>query len=405
MTLDHLAHLAQTMTHTQCFVWHLTKHLTDASEGGTPESIKEMKDDVRSIAKKWAFQVERGEEKGTLHWQMVISLHKKRRQNELVALLRKTKFLKGAHVSVASNASGGSDAYVMKADTRVAGPWTSDDEPDEEPEPEPEQLKGISLFPWQARVIEFLQRPWDRDQKIMAIEDRIGQNGKSTLFSYLGWKKIAQTVGTISDPEKVSAAILSMPRADAYAMDIARMSGDDGVCRDKKKMYAIWRSIETVASGYCFDTRYKYRERHYTNPKIVVYFNEAISEMGSVMSNGRLMKMMIDHEGKLCEWTKTRSDHVFKYMLAKRRWEEGERKKKSASEHPADKPIVFIPPVEHKAPPGFAGQASPASQASPAGGAARRAEGDEPGATSSLEGIEGLVAALENMTTERDEGK
>lgn len=91
---------------------------------------------LREWCKHYVFQEERGDS-GYEHWQGRVRLIKARRWNEI-----KGKFCPGGNVTptVDKQFQEKTFTYVMKADTRVAGPW--DDRDYEEPQSLP-----VSLLP------------------------------------------------------------------------------------------------------------------------------------------------------------------------------------------------------------------------------------------------------------------
>lgn len=81
---------------------------------------------LREHCKKWAYQLEQNGDDGKLHWQCRVSLIKKKRKSEFLAVLP------FPHSSVSPSSSsvheGQNFNYTMKADTRVEGPWTDKDD-------------------------------------------------------------------------------------------------------------------------------------------------------------------------------------------------------------------------------------------------------------------------------------
>ncbi len=98
-------------------------------------------DAVKLVAKKWAFQIEKGPKTGYLHYQGVLSLKTKVRQHEIESYFNKLfGFIWIRPVKEWKRAV----IYVIKGKTRVDGPWIygiakcimQRDYEEKEPEPE-----------------------------------------------------------------------------------------------------------------------------------------------------------------------------------------------------------------------------------------------------------------------------
>lgn len=297
------------MTAVACAVWHITAFLPVDIH---PEALlRPLIKELKSIAKKWSFQLERGEENGTLHWQIVLSLYKKKRRPELIKLLNKLVVLRSAHVSVASNGSGGDDVYAMKLDTRVEGPWSSDTWIDEEEIPA--HLVGARLLPWQQAVVDFCEGRGKNMPQILLVMDEVGQRGKTFLCNWLSVHKKAQYMGALTDTEKLMGAVCKAPRAKAYSIDVPRHSMPGGPGMDAKKARAMWTCIESLATGHVYDTRYTWDEKIFDPPRIVIFTNEMNLARGW-MSQGRVAPKLIDHHGVLIDWTPHRAAVVLQVM-------------------------------------------------------------------------------------------
>ena len=85
-------------------------------------SVEELRATMMIYGKKWIFQLERGEESGTLHYQGYIQLKEKTRPRCWASSLHAQYH----GISARPSSTNGRDAlknYVMKEDTRVDGPW------------------------------------------------------------------------------------------------------------------------------------------------------------------------------------------------------------------------------------------------------------------------------------------
>ena len=186
---------------------------------------------LQEWCKKWAFQKERGIQNEYLHWQVRIHLMKKK---TLPVAIEDTGIKgnwsitsKGVHKKTSFN-------YVMKADTRVDGPWTDKDYV--VPQKSTRQLTEYlakERYPWQVTMEAKIQQ-WD-DRKINYIQ-------------YL------------------LRAAYGMPDAKCYMVDMPRAMKKDNL----SEFYA---GIETLKDGWVYDDRYAWKSRYMDRPNIVVFAN------------------------------------------------------------------------------------------------------------------------------------
>lgn len=232
--------------------WDFTYHPEDASED-QPKILALLK----QIAKKWCFQLEKGEETGREHYQGRMSLKVKERlrgcRNKWVGA-----GLERVHLSPTSTINKSNNFYVTKEETRVKGPWS-----DEDPVI-PKDVQEITLWPWQEKV---------KDSKgdgrtINVLYDPEGAKGKSTLVRYLCTRKMAQKIpATIDKADDLMQWVMSFPENNIYFMDMPR-----GI--DQTKVRHIYAALEEIAGGYAYDKRYHGREMWFLEkPSIWVLCN------------------------------------------------------------------------------------------------------------------------------------
>lgn len=233
-----------------CCVWDFTLR----RESATQKLIEER---LEGCAKKWAFQLERGET-GYEHWQGRFSLKVKQR---LHGAKRELGF-DDAHLSPTSNENHGNFFYVMKEETRLEGPWS-----DEEPAkfiPWDVQLME-ALHPWQAEVVDWAKQRELR--KIHVILNPAGGAGKTSLCRYMLVHGLGRVLPFCNDYRDLLRMVCDMPEAPVYLIDMPR-----AVTKDK--LYQLWGAVETIKGGYAYDDRYKFRERIMDPPQVVVFSNE-----------------------------------------------------------------------------------------------------------------------------------
>ena len=207
------------------------------------------------------------EDDGYVHWQGRISLMKKKRLQELRALLYENEMhLARAHFTPTSNNTTvtGNLFYVMKLDTRIDGPWSNKDEKEIEP---PRQLKIIKeLYPFQQEIIDRCKFDWS-PRTVECIIDPVGGKGKSILALYCSVHKIGRQIPPFNNYLDIMACIMDMPIAKSYFIDFPRSLS-------KKNLNEFYSGIESIKNGYCFDKRYHFKEKYFDSPTIYITMNQ-----------------------------------------------------------------------------------------------------------------------------------
>lgn len=223
-----------------------TWDFTRKASGITPEALKAA---CRLVAKKWAFQLEVGTQTGYEHYQGRISL--------------KTKARHGpdwpeTHWSVTSNENRDNSFYVLKEDTRKAGPWTDADAYI------PRQVRDIVLRPWQQAIINSANT-WDT-RTINILHCPGGNIGKSTLKTYAGAHRIGRALPMMESYKDYMRMVMDTPKCKLYLIDFPRSQQRLG-CGN------LWSAIETIKDGYAYDDRYGFREEYFDCPTVWVFTN------------------------------------------------------------------------------------------------------------------------------------
>lgn len=249
------------MQETQCCVFDFTLF----QEFATKETIMEW---LKQKCKKWAFQLEKGEESSKLHFQGRFSLKSKIRRSTLLKLLQTPNAdgkipLREMHVSVTSCANRSNDFYVTKDETRVEGPWKDTDPP----EPYvPKHLRVEKwIFPWQQTVWDSLQTP-NNDRIVNCIICPVGKKGKSTFCDNLGARNLAIRIPYIKSYQDVMRQVMDQPKLGCYMVDLPR--GLKNVRFDE-----MYSALETVKDGYAYDERYHYKCEYFDRPHIWTFCN------------------------------------------------------------------------------------------------------------------------------------
>lgn len=219
----------------------------------TKEDIEKL---LKSIAKKWTFQKEKGES-GYIHYQGRFSLKLKARINKVI-----NEFIKGAHISITSTENHGNMFYVLKDDTRIDGPWS--DEIEEVYIPIQVRVMK-TLYPWQQKVVD-LSKELDF-RTIHCIVDTKGNNGKSSLCMYMTCHKLGKLLTYTNDYKDMMRMAMDLPSSKSYLIDMPRAISKD-------KLLQFYSGVESIKSGYLFDDRYKYKRKFIDSPQVFIFTNK-----------------------------------------------------------------------------------------------------------------------------------
>lgn len=231
--------------------------ITIPQKNWTVEQLHELFHDK---CKKYAFQLEKGEQTDYMHYQCRISLHKKVRLSGLLKMFEKI-----GHFSPTSNEGSKGTFYVMKDQTRVDGPWT-----DKNYDPPRRQLKTVTkmlangLYPWQQSLID-ITKEYD-DRTIHIVIDHNGNTGKSSLCKMMWQLKIGQPIPPMQTAEDIVQFVKSLPINKLYLIDMPR-------AMKKNKLYGLYSGIETIKNGMLYDKRYKGQFEYIDEPNIIVFTN------------------------------------------------------------------------------------------------------------------------------------
>jgi len=216
---------------------------------------------LKEHCKHWAFQKEKGEQTGFEHWQVRISLGVKRRKDEFIALGKSAGITKW-RVSPTStdNRLPAKAFYILKPETRIDGPWTSDDEVIYIPK----QIRDIELRAWQAQIVRDATQ-WDQ-RHINVVLETVGNKGKSILVTYCGVNKIGRAIPPVNDYKDIMRMVMDMPTSSLYLVDMPRAI-------EQKKLREFFAGLEELKSGHAWDDRYSFKEKWFDCPNIWVFTN------------------------------------------------------------------------------------------------------------------------------------
>lgn len=239
----------------------------------TLASDKNVLSDVREFCKdnssRWVFQKEKGTgENGYEHYQCRVSLNKKLRIENMLQLMRKHGLkVSGAAVSQTSkNCAENTFAtfnYVMKEDTRIAGPW--DDKQDRKVKTRSVQwIDDNGTLPWQETMIDMIKLYNHRNIDI--LWDKRGNLGKSVFADWMEFYDHAIECSLEEDVKEMKHFVYQHAHAKCYIFDTER-------ALDKKDQRRFWAFIEQLKNGKVSDNRYKNKRIKMERPHIWVFTN------------------------------------------------------------------------------------------------------------------------------------
>nr|WAE42359.1 MAG: replication associated protein [Cressdnaviricota sp.] len=233
-------------------------------------TLDEIKRKLNIWAKKWCFQLEKA---GSEHYQGRMSLKEKMFINQVIQRMEVNW-----HFSPTSITNKDNEFYVMKVDTRIAGPWTDRDIE------VPRQLKEIEkLRPWQQTIandgVNWLPR------KINVVYDKMGNSGKSILKMHVMCNKLGHAVIFQENYKDLMRQVMAKEARRLYIVDIPRALYG-------KNEDAIYGAIESIKDGHVYDDRYTWQEKVFDSPNIWVFTNTLPS--AKWLSNDRWIYWQIE---------------------------------------------------------------------------------------------------------------
>ena len=251
---------------------------------------------LNEVFKKWVFQQERGEESGYLHWQIRGHLHKPTTAAACVSKFREILF--GGRISVTSKGvhQGNNFNYMMKADTRVEGPWTEKDIMTAPPTLT-RQLKEFFQYeprPWQKKVKEQIVKTEDRCINILM--DNVGNTGKSIFCESLEYEGLAYEIPPMTCMEDIMQCCMGIPGQKAYLIDMPRGMR-------KEKLAGFYSGIEALKNGTMYDKRHSFQKRRIDRPQIWVFTNHLPDF--NLMSKDRWVVWVMDENYDITDITRS----------------------------------------------------------------------------------------------------
>ncbi|KAK3279739.1 hypothetical protein CYMTET_12395 [Cymbomonas tetramitiformis] len=155
--------------------------------------------------------------------------------------------------------------YVMKADTRIDGPWSDKDFV--EPPALTRQLQnlmGKDFYPWQNQLLEMVDSYDERTIKL--VYDVHGNAGKSIFCDYLEYNQKAFEIPPLRSLQGIMGVCMSVPKSKCYICDMPK-------AMKKDKLAELYSGLECLKNGKMYDIRYSYKCRRIDRPQIIVFTN------------------------------------------------------------------------------------------------------------------------------------
>lgn len=260
---------------TACNIYQFT-HPCDGEHGKT---LEEIKDWCTNWAKYWLFQQEESES-GYKHWQGIISLKKRLRPSAAAATIRKYGWCP-ANISVQhtpddeelpSSVEDFRRSYASKAQTRIAGPWDSD-QPTVNPLPECYDI-GNNLNDLQKVILKTWQSLKLRD--ILFVYGEVGCCGKSSLAQWMArtMPNIILVPTTMESADKMVQWVCDLIPESHQNEDWTVILDIPRGIRGEESWRKWLTTIEMISGGWCADGRNHARQR-FTRPiKAICFSNE-----------------------------------------------------------------------------------------------------------------------------------
>lgn len=248
------------------------------SELPTPE---EMKATFSELATSWCFQLERGANAGKLHYQCRLLMDPKQYGATMLTILsaRKPYEAKDIDLKPESNpsvAQGGLAFYVLKDETREAGPWY--DPSYKKPKPK-KVYEGKDLacmdkpFKWQQWCINRFDQPCDEDRYIIWIYNQLGCAGKSKLMKWMMFKGYDMARVPMGSATQIKTSIVGKGPKEIYMVDLPRVRGAD------ERINEVFSALEEVKNGWVESCMYGKSEDCLMEPPHVIVFSNEVPNM------------------------------------------------------------------------------------------------------------------------------
>lgn len=258
-------------------------------------SVDRMKTILDEFCKQWMFQEELGAQLGGRHYQIRIILPKAESKATLLSIFGcRIKDIKDITFLPESNKSieqGGLAFYVMKDDTRVAGPWS--DPSYSTPRSRdwvPDMCKDIvdNPRPWMTTLNGIIEGPPSHRSILwICTLDGLGGVGKSLWNTWFEASGLGCWVGD-GTPVQIKEAVCLEGERRAYSCDMPKTFAHDNRIGD------YINTIETIKNGFIKTSMHGKRKKLVMNmrPHFIVFANTLPPY--HMLTDGRIVCYTID---------------------------------------------------------------------------------------------------------------
>lgn len=273
---------------------------------------------LETLCDDYAFQKEKGEETGNLHYQCALKLTVRKRKQTLLNAVEKIFPGKAAAFQFEKMYGTFNEAviYATKADSRVGAPVST-----------LPLYSGVDVeflnerdrrHPWQVSLLAKLCLPHHLriapadDRTIFWITDQQGNSGKSKFAKWLclyARNTIKVAFGTTT---QMRNSLIEAGPKQLYIIDIPRTLGSD------ECMLSLFSLLEDLKNGFLVSSMYgKNKQLFMSPPHVVVFTNQNCPT--DKLSIDRWEEYFIDHRKRLIE------AEIYKYNWISGNREEYER--------------------------------------------------------------------------------
>lgn len=247
--------------HVQCFRHSVTIPIGSMSESDFSLMHTSIIDLFDQTCEDYIFQLERGEEEDKLHYQCYVRLIDKLRSRTL-AVDWNCHFPGNTCSPASKKGNLALKNYVMKPETRVAGPWGK------RPIYTGHDLNCMKHpNPFQQQVLDILATT-PNDRTIHYLHEPSGGCGKSKLVKFLCYNNKAKRI-PMGNAVQLKTFICQVGAASAYLIDIPRTTGAIEQLAD------LYSAIEEVKNGFVQSAMYGKVHQLYMEPPHILVFSNA----------------------------------------------------------------------------------------------------------------------------------